>query len=210
MNALIDPDVIEALYRASGAGVPIRLMVRGVCALIGRPQDGYISNMRILLIRHGLAGKADSKAYPDDDLRPLTDKGRKSFKRAAKGLKLLGDKPETIFTSPALRARETAEILARVMGRSVKSLVDMPELHHETSPSKALARLARMKLPETAALVGHEPWLSGFLSLLIAGDDRARIRMDKGGACLVEADKLKPGGGVLIWLAGPDQLGSAA
>ncbi len=33
MNALIDPDIIEALYQASGAGVPIRLMVRGICSL---------------------------------------------------------------------------------------------------------------------------------------------------------------------------------
>ena len=33
MNALIDPEIIEALYRASQAGVPIRLMVRGICSL---------------------------------------------------------------------------------------------------------------------------------------------------------------------------------
>ncbi len=33
MNALIDPEIIEALYQASQAGVPIRLMVRGICSL---------------------------------------------------------------------------------------------------------------------------------------------------------------------------------
>jgi len=33
MNSLIEDDMIDALYRASSAGVPIRLLVRGMCSL---------------------------------------------------------------------------------------------------------------------------------------------------------------------------------
>jgi polyphosphate kinase len=33
LNSLVEPGIIEALYRASAAGVPIRLLVRGMCAL---------------------------------------------------------------------------------------------------------------------------------------------------------------------------------
>jgi len=166
--------------------------------------------MDLLLVRHGLADKADPGVWPDDDLRPLTQKGRKAFKAAAKGLKRSGPRPSLILTSPALRTRETAAILAKVLGLGGRGIKVWDSLHHGRAPEKALSALREQRLPGTAALVGHEPWLGDFLSLLICGRKDAGLELAKGGAAWVEIEKGAgfKGRGRLHWLLTQDQLAS--
>ncbi|MBM4283082.1 MAG: phosphohistidine phosphatase SixA, partial [Deltaproteobacteria bacterium] len=72
--------------------------------------------MRVTLFRHGLAHDRSDPACPADPERALTDEGKKKTRRAAKGLGVVGCRPTRILTSPYVRARQTAELVAEVLG----------------------------------------------------------------------------------------------
>jgi polyphosphate kinase len=68
MNSLVDADVIEALYRASQAGVPITLLVRGICCLRpGVPRVSETIEVRALIDRFLEHGRAFSFANGGKD-----------------------------------------------------------------------------------------------------------------------------------------------
>ena len=48
-NSLTDTDIVEALYRASGAGVKVFLCVRGICALVPGVR-GFSDNIRVISV----------------------------------------------------------------------------------------------------------------------------------------------------------------
>jgi phosphohistidine phosphatase len=68
--------------------------------------------MELLILRHAIAFPRDSKRWPDDAKRALTMEGAKRARRAAAGLKRMAKRPTLVLTSPLVRARDTAAILA--------------------------------------------------------------------------------------------------
>lgn len=170
----------------------------------------YIERMEILIVRHGEAGKADPRRHPDDDLRPLTEKGERRFHRAAKGLRALGLRPAKILASPALRTMGTARLLADRLGLRARQVSAADALHHSVSAAAALRSLARDlsggRGPARFALVGHEPQLGRLVSLLVSGSTGANLPLEKGGAALVDVEALRAGAGTLRWLLTQDQL----
>src|SRR3954470_59319 len=72
--------------------------------------------MILLLVRHADAGDRDPAQWPDDRLRPMTDKGRKVQTKVAKALRTMNRVPEVIVTSPWARAAQTAEVMQGELG----------------------------------------------------------------------------------------------
>lgn len=124
--------------------------------------------MQIVLIRHADAEDRDPALWPDDSARPMTAKGAKRHRRAAKRLRRADVVPTLLLASPWTRAWQTAELTAGVLGSPAP--VACPALT-ETPDLTALASAIGPQPPDaTIALVGHEPWLGDLAALLLTGD----------------------------------------
>src|SRR6185436_6950664 len=71
-----------------------------------------IGIMEIYIVRHAIAEDAPSKGT-GDAARALTEEGRQKMKEAAAGFAKLEFSIDKIFSSPLIRAKQTAEILAK-------------------------------------------------------------------------------------------------
>ena len=157
----------------------------------------------IYIVRHAIAADRGEE-WPDDTKRPLTDTGITRFKEAVSGLAWLGVEIDEIFTSPLVRARQTATILAHGLGNktSVKTLEALAPGH---SPRQVMNELSGMAKRHRIALVGHEPGL-GELAAHLLGSSRA-LPFKKGGVCYIAIQGLtsrRPG--ELGWFLPPKVL----
>lgn len=155
--------------------------------------------MKLLIVRHAAAAPRGTPRIPDDD-RPLTPRGKKKFKAAAKGLARIADRPDILLTSPLPRARATAEIAAVAFGR-VEPRVE-PTLAGEKVES-IIAALQNLPAADTVAIVGHEPVLSALLAYLLGSSQPERLAFKKGGAALVDLPDGPGASGRLSWFLKP-------
>src|SRR5690242_16225145 len=150
--------------------------------------------MNLLVIRHAIAEDKEGFAATgrNDDLRPLTDEGRSKMRRGAEGLRIAVGKIAHLASSPLVRARETAEIVAPALGAGRVEIVDA--LRPDRSYDELLEWLHGISSPNddddhTVGIVGHEPHLSGLVTWLMTGGDESRIELKKGAACLLHFDR---------------------
>ncbi|GMU35703.1 MAG: phosphohistidine phosphatase SixA [Planctomycetia bacterium] len=162
--------------------------------------------MLIYLVRHAIAA-ARSPGILNDGARELTPEGIKKMRRHAAALAMLGAQIDEIWTSPLVRARQTAEILAAGLEPS-PPLKTLTSLEPSGDFESLRLRLSQSRHLTAVALVGHEPFMGEFTGYLLGAGRGVAFRYKKGGIGLVEIDDFAPPlRGELCWLMAPKQLG---
>ena len=160
--------------------------------------------MLLVLFRHGPAGTPLPDRGPEDEKRPLSPKGVEKTRRAALGLARLLDTEPRIFSSPLVRAKETADLLAAAYMPAPHVKI-MEALIPGESQEEILSQIVELG-EGTVVLVGHEPGLGVLAGLLVTGRQMS-LPLKKAGACGIELfGKVAPGQGDLNWLATPRML----
>jgi phosphohistidine phosphatase len=185
--------------------------------------------MQLVLIRHA---RAEERAlFKRDRTRALTGDGRRRMRKAARGLQALVPGLTGIATSPLLRARQTAEIVATAC--NTPAARPLTALAPGGAAHTVLAWLRAQPADATLALVGHEPDLGLLAGWLLCGDrhgwrqcgarsrpcgDKRRssssakktgfVQFKKGAAAMIEFTGAPAAGkGTLAWLLTAAQLG---
>ena len=152
--------------------------------------------MRICFFRHALAEDNTDGRLVDAE-RQLTQRGITRTEQAAQFLAALGLQPDVLYSSPLVRARDTAAILGKQFGLAV---TETPLLAPGFNVN-ALERLVQGLAGDAEVMVvGHEPDFSGTIAALIGG---GRVEMKKGGLARVDIIATDPLRGTLVWLLPP-------
>ncbi|HUI87343.1 MAG TPA: phosphohistidine phosphatase SixA [Anaerolineales bacterium] len=147
--------------------------------------------MKIYLVRHGIAYEPGEPGYEDDAQRPLTDKGRDKMKKVAHVLKRLGVQPDVMVSSPYLRARQTAEILAKELKYKKDKLVFSDRLLPTAQPGLIIAEMIEKYMVEELMVIGHEPCLGLLIGALASGGGDLSINVKYGSVCCLSADDFR-------------------
>ncbi len=161
--------------------------------------------MELYILRHAIAEDRGASVYSHDSLRPLTEKGIERMNRGARGMARLGITFDLIMSSPYVRARQTADIVAALGPTSCVEL--FPPLAAAISAFEAITEISlRAEGLNSVLLVGHEPQLSQIGSILLAGDTVLDLRLKKGGMFKLTCENLYPGSATLDWWLMPKHL----
>lgn len=158
--------------------------------------------MKVLLVRHAIAVDRETPGI-SDHVRPLTEEGASRFRKSARAVAALVT-ADAVLTSPLLRAKQTAEILARHWPGVV---IQETEALGNGSREEFEAALARVPKNSTVAAVGHEPHVSEWTAEWLGASNPSAFAFKKGGVALIEFDRAaEEGEGRLVFFLAPKAL----
>ena len=150
--------------------------------------------MLLYLLRH-----AEAEPHRADDFsRRLTEKGEKQARSVGAFLADRGISPDLILSSPVLRAKETATLVAKEL--KVGAPTEVSWLACGMNPERGLSELAGYARLGSVMIVGHEPDFSILVAHLLDLGSSASVNISKASLSCIEISRPVPGSGVLKFL----------
>lgn len=136
--------------------------------------------MKIYLVRHGSAHTKE-----DDPERRLNNDGIKQCHLSGRALRRIDTGFDLVISSPKIRARQTAEIIADEVGY-LKSEIEVTEmLEPMASPKDTISYLSNFTEKNNIILTGHLPLLENLASELLSKNTHISFCFEAGAICQI-------------------------
>jgi len=161
--------------------------------------------MDIYFLRHASAGES----LPDpkqDEKRPLDDVGVQQSRQMGRVLAKLEVQPDAIISSPLVRAKQTAALVATELG--FKKTLLLENCLRPDAKFEQFRQLLRKHSKKKGIIVtGHNPTLSEFLSSVVSDEATNKtIELKKGAVAKVQVKRGQP---LLQWILTPKSIQAA-
>ncbi len=157
--------------------------------------------MQIYLVRHGNAYTKE-----EDPERHLNNDGINQCHLTGRALRRLDIKFDFIISSPKVRARQTAEIIAEEVGYSNNEIKITETLEPTASPKDTISYLNNFTEKNNIMLAGHLPLLGNLASEFLSENTQISLYFEAGAACQIDVDQPISHTGIFRWFLTPEQL----
>jgi phosphohistidine phosphatase len=157
--------------------------------------------MEIYLVRHGAAHTKE-----DDPERHLNKNGLAQCHLSGRALRRLDTKFDLVISSPKVRARQTAEIIADEVGYPKDEIKVTETLEPMASPKETISCLNNFTEMNNIMLAGHLPLLGNLASELLSKSTQISLYFEACAVCQIDVDHPISHTGILRWFLTPEQL----
>ena len=144
--------------------------------------------MELYFLRHGIAVEYREGKFNSDSERPLTKEGIVRMKESLHGMKRIGLSFDHVFSSPYVRAMQTAEIVAKSLSQKPPKATDA--LSPRGTFKDVIKLIQNFEGDAKVLFVGHQPCLGETISQFISGEPQSSVGLKKGALCLVETSEI--------------------